>query len=112
MILSRFVALSVPLTPKVSLFQACKEDDCPDIETAITLMRPKPRAKLLFKIYKPAAEMIREDVESALQKAVAEEQEGAAGGSAGGCCDGDEHDHESHEATGGGGEAAAGAAAS
>ena len=53
--------LSVSLTRKVSLLQACKEDDCPDIETAITLMRPKPREKLLFKIYKPAAEMIRED---------------------------------------------------
>ena len=102
--------LSVSLTRKVSLLQACKEDDCPDIETAITLMRPKPREKLLFKIYKPAAEMIREDVESALQKAVAEEQEGAAGGSAGGCCDDDEHDHD-HEAMGGDGEAAAAAGA-
>jgi hypothetical protein len=82
---------------------ACKEDDCPDIETAITLMRPKPREKLLFKIYKPAAEMTREEVEEALQKSVAEELLGtsdAAGGDAGhagDCCDADEHGHDEHE---------------
>jgi len=55
---------------------ACKEDDCPDVETAITLMRPKSsgKDKLLFKIYKPAAEITREEVEAALLKAKAAEE--------------------------------------
>lgn len=95
---------------------ACKEDDCPDIETAITLMRPKPREKLLFKIYKPAAEITCEEVEEALQKAMAEEvlaTSDAPGGGAGhvsDCCDADEHGHNEHghdhEVAAGDGEAA------
>ena len=30
---------------------ACKEAGCPDVEVVITLLRAKPRPKLMFKIY-------------------------------------------------------------
>ena len=54
---------------------ACKEAGCPDVEVVITLIRAKPRPKLMFKIYKAAAELGKDEVESALRKAEAAEQE-------------------------------------
>ena len=55
---------------------ACKEEGCPDVEVVCTLIRPKPRAKLMFKIYKPAKDMAREEVEAALKEALAKESGG------------------------------------
>ena len=52
---------------------ACKEEGCPDVEVVLTLLRAKPRPKLMFKIYKAAAELSSEEVEEAMQKALAEE---------------------------------------
>jgi hypothetical protein len=72
---------------------ACKEPGCPDVELVITLLRAKPRPKLMFKIYKPAADLTSEEVESGLQKAMADEQKelaAAAAASKGA----HEHEHE------------------
>eukprot|EP00036_Acanthoecidae_sp_10tr_P010165 CAMPEP_0182929856 /NCGR_PEP_ID=MMETSP0105_2-20130417/22963_1 /TAXON_ID=81532 ORGANISM="Acanthoeca-like sp., Strain 10tr" /NCGR_SAMPLE_ID=MMETSP0105_2 /ASSEMBLY_ACC=CAM_ASM_000205 /LENGTH=153 /DNA_ID=CAMNT_0025068053 /DNA_START=24 /DNA_END=485 /DNA_ORIENTATION=+ len=75
---------------------ACQEDDCPDVETAITLLRKAPKPKMTFKVYKPAAEMSRDDVEVALLKAVGKEQgpDTVGGGNHGehdDCCAGEGH---------------------
>jgi len=53
---------------------ACKEVGCPDVEVVMTLLRAKPRPKLMFKIYKAASELTLEEVSSALKMALAEEQ--------------------------------------
>jgi len=53
---------------------ACKEVGCPDVEVVMTLLRPKPRPKLMFKIYKAAAELTNGEISEALQKALAAEQ--------------------------------------
>ena len=53
---------------------ACKEAGCPDVEVVITLLRAKPRPKLMFKIYKAAANLTSDEVESAMKKALADEQ--------------------------------------
>lgn len=97
---------------------ACKEVGCPDVELVITLLRAKPRPKLMFKIYKAAADLPMEEVEAELKKALAEERgeappahdhahdESAKGGEhghahgddCGGCCDGHhEGEHGHHE---------------
>lgn len=93
---------------------ACMEAGCPDVEVVITLLRAKPRPKLMFKLYKAAADLAKSEVEAALQTALAEEQgkekehahehghaddHGHADGHAGGdCCahghdDGHDHGH-------------------
>ena len=56
---------------------ACKEAGCPDVEVVITLLRAKKtgRAKLMFKIYKAAAEITRDEVEHAMRAAQKTEQE-------------------------------------
>ena len=96
---------------------ACKEAGCPDVEVVMTLLRAKPRPKLIFKVYKAAADMSVEDVESALSKALTEEQaaqnkdahshehghdEAAAGHHGGDCCEhdhcGGDHDHKGGDA--------------
>jgi hypothetical protein len=51
----------------------CKEPGCPDVEVVITLLRARPRAKLMFKIFKAVAELSREEVELAMQTAMDEE---------------------------------------
>ena len=43
------------------------EDGCPDVELVITLIRPKPRPKLMFKIYKAAVDLSKEDLAKALE---------------------------------------------
>lgn len=85
---------------------ACKEPGCPDVECVLTLIRAKPRPKLMFKIYKAAAELSQDEVNAALQKALTEESGAhdhdhaeAADGHAGhaadcDCCD--EHGHDEH----------------
>ena len=55
---------------------ACKEAGCPDVEVVITLLRAKPRPKLMFKIFKAAAELTNDEVEASLRKALAEEEGG------------------------------------
>ena len=52
---------------------ACKEEGCPDVEVVMTLLRAKPRPKLMFKVYKAAAELSSEEVEAAMQTALAKE---------------------------------------
>ena len=42
---------------------ACKEVGCPDVEVVMTLLRKKPREKLMFKVYKAAADMTNDEVE-------------------------------------------------
>ena len=98
---------------------ACAEAGCPDVEVVMTLLRAKPRPKLMFKLYKTAADLTSDEVESALRAALAEEQgkehahehgdghdhghaDGHAGGHAGGDCCGHEHgdDHEHGHADG------------
>ena len=54
---------------------ACKEEGCPDVEVVITLLRAKPRPKLMFKVYKAAAELTSEEVEAALRQAESKERE-------------------------------------
>ena len=85
---------------------ACMEAGCPDVEVVCTLLRAKPRPKLMFKIYKAAKDLSSEEVEAAMKKAVAEEagehehghaEPVAAKGS--GChddCCGHDHGHEEH----------------
>ena len=79
---------------------ACKEDGCPDVELVIRLVRAKPRPKLMFKIYKEAVNVSREELEKALLQAMANETgesageapaKGADGEHGGDCCDGDQH---------------------
>lgn len=53
---------------------ACKEPGCPDVEVVMILRRAKPREKLMFKIFKAAADISREEVVAALEAAMAEEQ--------------------------------------
>ena len=53
---------------------ACMEAGCPDVELVITLLRAKPRPKLMFKIFKAAADLTRDEVVAALHKALADEQ--------------------------------------
>ena len=53
---------------------ACKEAGCPDVEVVMTLLRAKPKEKLMFKVYKAAADLSEDEVSSALKKAMAEEQ--------------------------------------
>ena len=92
---------------------ACKEVGCPDVEVVMTLLRAKPRPKLMFKIYKAAAGLAREEVEAALQQALSEEQGShdvhahghdngddhshAEGGHDDGCGCGQEHGHQEHD---------------
>ena len=94
---------------------ACMEEGCPDVELVITLVRPKPRPKLMFKIYKAAVDLSPEELEVALQQAMAWEAskpesqpaaagvkhsteiyiykpEGADAQHSGSCCDSKEHD--------------------
>ena len=84
---------------------ACQEAGCPDVEVVITLLRGKAtgRPKLMFKIYKAAADLSIEEVEKAMREALAEEQghgkehehghdNGHADGG-GDCC---EHGHAEH----------------
>ena len=52
---------------------ACMEAGCPDVEVVCTLLRAKPRPKLMFKIYKAAKDLSSEEVEAAMKKAIAEE---------------------------------------
>ena len=52
---------------------SCKEEGCPDVEVVMTLLRAKPRPKLMFKVFKAAADLSREEVQEALQKAMDEE---------------------------------------
>ena len=52
---------------------ACSEDGCPDVELVISLLRPKPQPKLMFKIYKAAVDLSHEELEAALVKATAEQ---------------------------------------
>ena len=52
---------------------ACSEEGCPDVELVISLLRPKPQPKLMFKIYKAAVDLSHEELEAALAKATAEE---------------------------------------
>lgn len=58
---------------------ACKEDECPDVELVITLLRPKPRPKLMFKIYLAAVDLSREELERELLSALAVEAGGGGG---------------------------------
>ena len=53
---------------------ACKEVGCPDVEVVITLLRAKPRPKLMFKIYKASQELTEEEIKAELNKALAEER--------------------------------------
>ena len=55
---------------------ACMEAGCPDVEVVCTLLRAKPRPKLMFKIYKAAKDLSSEEVEAAMKKAIAEEAGG------------------------------------
>jgi hypothetical protein len=48
---------------------ACREEGCPDVECVITLSRSKPRPKLMFKIYKAAVDLSRDELEKALLQA-------------------------------------------
>lgn len=52
----------------------CKEEGCPDVEVVMTLLRCKPRPKLVFKVFKAAAELTKDEVGAAMQKALEEEQ--------------------------------------
>ena len=54
----------------------CKEPGCPPVEIVMTLLRAKPAPKLMFKIFKAAAEATQEEVEAALQTALAGEKAG------------------------------------
>eukprot|EP00325_Prymnesiales_sp_UTEX-LB-985_P025858 CAMPEP_0174720876 /NCGR_PEP_ID=MMETSP1094-20130205/34741_1 /TAXON_ID=156173 /ORGANISM="Chrysochromulina brevifilum, Strain UTEX LB 985" /LENGTH=164 /DNA_ID=CAMNT_0015921451 /DNA_START=27 /DNA_END=521 /DNA_ORIENTATION=+ len=71
---------------------ACKEVGCPDVEVVITLKRAKPRPRLMFKIYKAAAELTREEVVQAMHEAERKESEEQAGQAT------DTHDHGHAEA--------------
>ena len=53
---------------------ACMEAGCPDVELVMTLLRPKPRPKLMFKIFKAAKDLTIDELRAALEKAVAEEK--------------------------------------
>jgi hypothetical protein len=72
---------------------ACKEEGCPDVEVVISLLRAKPRPKLMFKIYKAAAELSSDEVEAELRKALAAEQAELAGSTK----DAHSHDHAEKE---------------
>ena len=50
----------------------CKEPGCPPVELVMTLLRAKPKQKLMFKIFKAASEVTREEV-----RCVDQTQEGA-----------------------------------
>ena len=79
---------------------ACKEAGCPDVELVITLIRAKPRPKLMFKVFKAAADLSKDDVEEALRTALADEraQEESAGSHEHGHADGHADGHnEAHE---------------
>ena len=62
---------------------ACKEVGCPDVEVVMTLLRAKPRSKLMFKLYKAAADLTKDEVAAAMNEALAEERAVAAGERAG-----------------------------
>ena len=70
----------------------CQEAGCPDVELVMTLLRAKPRPKLTFKIFKAAVDLSREELETALRQALAEE-EGPANKAAKHDHDHDEHGH-------------------
>ncbi|EOD35553.1 hypothetical protein EMIHUDRAFT_98554 [Emiliania huxleyi CCMP1516] len=79
----------------------CKEPGCPPVELVMTLLRAKPKQKLMFKIFKAASEVTREEVDAAMKRAIAEEAGGhdhghADGKHADGCC-GHDHDEEKAE---------------
>ena len=83
---------------------ACKEVGCPDVEVVMTLLRAKPRPKLMFKLYKAAADLTNDEVGTALRTALAEEKgeaheadhdHGHADSGHDGCQDPDcNHDHQ------------------
>ena len=68
---------------------ACMEEGCPDVEVVMTLLRAKPRPKLMFKVFKAAADMTLDDVKAAMGTALADEAKAANGGHA-------EHGHAEH----------------
>ena len=82
---------------------ACMEAGCPDVEVVCTLLRAKPRPKLMFKIYKAAKDLSSEEVEAAMKKAIAEEAGGgehehghAAACDVDGCDDASHHHAHGH----------------
>ena len=62
----------------------CQETGCPDVELVITLLRPKPLPKLMFKIFKAAADLTEDEVKKALEEAMAKEASASSDG-AGDC---------------------------
>ena len=54
----------------------CKEPGCPPVELVMTLLRPKPAPKLMFKIFKAAADATQEEVLAAVAEALAKEKGG------------------------------------
>ncbi len=44
----------------------CAEDDCPDVETVVGVLEPGTQRKL--KVFKPLAEVTREDLLAALDQ--------------------------------------------
>ena len=62
---------------------ACKEVGCPDVEVVMTLLRAKPRPKLMFKLYRAATDLTKDEVAAAMNEALAEERAVEAGERAG-----------------------------
>ena len=44
----------------------CAEDDCPDVETVVGVLEPGSQRK--FKVFKPMAEVMRDDLAAAMRQ--------------------------------------------
>jgi hypothetical protein len=51
---------------------SCTEEGCPDVETVVGILEPGCQRK--FKVFKPLAEVLRDDLEKVVRKSIKEQE--------------------------------------
>jgi len=51
---------------------SCTEEGCPDVETVVGILEPGCQRK--FKVFKPLAEVLRDDLEKVVRESIKEQE--------------------------------------